>query len=152
MDAYTVSVVKNIPDSPSRTAYLNLVIAWDSLHSDFAKLFRAHGLTPTVFNAMRILIQGPKEGMRIGQVGAGLIQSVPDITRLLDRMERDGFVVRSRDLEDRRAVTVRLTAEGRRKCEGLYPAVTKMHKDQLAHMSDRDLNVMARLLEKALDR
>lgn len=145
-------MVKQIPDSPSRSAYLNLVIAWDALHSDFAKLFRAHGLTPTVFNAMRILVQGPKEGMRIGQVGEGLIQSVPDITRLLDRMERDGFVVRSRDLEDRRAVTVRLTQEGRRKCETLYPAVAKMHREQLSHMSDRDLKALARLLEKAIDR
>lgn len=145
-------MVKNIPDSPSRTAYLNLVIAWDALHGDFAKLFRGHGLTATVFNAMRILIQGPKEGMRIGQVGAGLIQSVPDITRLLDRMERDGYVMRSRDLEDRRAVTVQLTPEGRRKCESLYAAVSKMHKEQLAHMSDKDLLAMARLLEKAIDR
>ena len=145
-------MVKQIPDSPSRSAYLNLVIAWDALHSDFAKLFRAHGLTPTVFNAMCILVQGPKEGMRIGQVGEGLIQSVPDITRLLDRMERDGFVVRSRDLEDRRAVTVRLTQEGRRKCETLYPAVAKMHREQLSHMSDRDLKALARLLEKAIDR
>lgn len=152
MIAYTGNVVKQIPDSPSRSAYLNLVIAWDALHSDFAKLFRAHGLTPTVFNAMRILVQGPKEGMRIGQVGEGLIQSVPDITRLLDRMERDGFVVRSRDLEDRRAVTVRLTQEGRRKCETLYPAVAKMHREQLSHMSDRDLKALARLLEKAIDR
>jgi len=147
-----VYVAKKIPDSPSRSAYLNIVIAWDQLHGDFGKLFRENGLTPTVFNAMRILVQGPKEGMRIGEVGAGLIQRVPDITRLLDRMERDGFVSRIRNKDDRRAVTVRLTPEGRRKCESMYASVTKMHASQLQHMTDRELSTLAKLLEKAAER
>lgn len=150
--AYTVFVVKKIPESPSRSAYLNLVVAWDVLHGDFGKLFREGGITPTVFNAMRILIKGPKEGMHIGKVGGGLIQRVPDITRLLDRMERDGYVARSRNKDDRRTVTVRLTAEGRRKCESFYGEVVKMHRTQLAHMSERELNALSRLLEKAIGR
>ncbi len=149
---YTVIVAKKIPDSPSRTAYLTLMVAADRLHSDFAKLFKEHGLTATVFNAMRILIQGPKEGMRIGDVGQGLIQKVPDITRLLDRMQRDGYVARHRSKEDRRAVLVRLTALGKRKCESMYTAVSKMHRTQLDHMSDRELKTLARLCEKAMQK
>lgn len=148
---YTGTVAKKIPDSPSRSAYLNIVIAWDHLHGDFGKLFRENGLTPTVFNAMRILIQGPKEGMRIGEVGDGLIQRVPDITRLLDRMERDGFVTRLRNTDDRRAVTVQLTEEGRLKCESMYASVSKMHSTQLQHMSDRELTTLAKLLEKTTE-
>ena len=100
---------------------------------------------------MRILVLGPKEGMRIGEVGDGLIQRVPDITRLLDRMERDGFVTRLRNTDDRRAVTVQLTPEGRQKCESMYSAVTKLHATQLQHMSDRDLTTLAKLLEKAIE-
>ena len=126
------------------------MVAADRLHSDFAKLFKEHGLTATVFNAMRILIQGPKEGMRIGEVGKGLIQKVPDITRLLDRMERDGYVARYRSKNDHRAVLVRLTALGRRKCESMYAAVTKMHRTQLAHMSERELKTLTRLCSKAV--
>lgn len=143
-------VVKKIPDSPSRSAYLNIVIAWDHLHGDFGKLFRDNGLTPTVFNAMRILIKGPKEGMRIGEVGDGLIQRVPDITRLLDRMERDGYVTRLRNTDDRRAVTVLLTSKGKLKCESMYAEVTKMHAAQMQHMTDRELSTLAKLLEKAV--
>jgi DNA-binding MarR family transcriptional regulator len=147
-----VVVAKKIPESSSRSAYLNLIATSDILHSDFAKLFRAHGITATVFNAMRVIIQGPKEGLPVGKVGAGLIQQVPDITRLLDRMERDGWVKRKRSKIDRRSVTALLTAEGKRKCETLYADVSRMHKTQLAHMSDRDLKVLAKLLEKARER
>ena len=143
-------VAKKIPDSPSRSAYLNIVIARDHLHGDFGKLFRDNGLTPTVFNAMRILVKGPKEGMRIGEVGDGLIQRVPDITRLLDRMERDGYVTRLRNTEDRRAVTVQLTATGKQKCESMYAEVTKTHAAQMQHMTDRELSTLAKLLEKAI--
>ncbi|MDA0667281.1 MAG: MarR family transcriptional regulator [Planctomycetota bacterium] len=143
-------MAKKIPDSPSRSAYLNIVIAWDHFHGDFGKLFRESGLTPTVFNAMRILVQGPKEGMRIGEVGDGLIQRVPDITRLLDRMERDGYVTRLRNTDDRRAVTVQLTRAGKQKCESMYVAVAKMHATQFQHMTDSELRILAKLLEKAV--
>ena len=145
---YTADVVKNIPDSPSRSVYFSLMKSADILGGDFARLFRQYGVTATVFNAMRILIQGPEGGQRIGEIGRQLIQRVPDITRLIDRMERDGLVRRSRDPEDRRAVSIRLTGRGRRKCESLYSAVSAMHGEQLSHMSERDLNQLYKLLEK----
>jgi DNA-binding MarR family transcriptional regulator len=147
---YTANVVKNIPDSPSRSVYFSLMKSADILGGDFARLFRQHGITATVFNAMRILIQGPDEGQRIGEIGRQLIQRVPDITRLIDRMERDGLVERSRDTEDRRAVSIRLTEAGRRKCESLYSAVALRHKEQLSHMSERDLKQLHKLLEKTM--
>lgn len=145
-------MVKKIPDSASRTAYISLIATSDILHSDFAKLFRAHGITATVFNAMRIIIKGPKEGLPVGKVGAGLIQQVPDITRLLDRMERDGWVKRKRSMVDRRSVTALLTPEGKRKCESLYADVTRLHRTQMSHMSDRELKTLAKLLAKAGER
>ncbi|MCP4092009.1 MAG: winged helix DNA-binding protein [Planctomycetes bacterium] len=126
--------------------------AADILGGDFARLFRQHGITATVFNAMRILIKGPEEGQRIGEIGRQLIQRVPDITRLIDRMERDGLVFRNRDKEDRRAVTIRLTDLGVGKCESLYSAVSMHHKKQLAHMNDRDLRQLHTLLKKTMDR
>jgi len=147
---YTANVVKNIPDSSSRAAYFSLITAADILGGEFARLFRAHGITATVFNAMRILAQGPEEGQRIGEIGDQLIQRVPDITRLIDRMERDGYVRRQRDSQDRRAVTIKLTPAGKRKCEGLYPAVTKAHRSQLKHMSTQELVQLTKLLQKAV--
>lgn len=124
--------------------------AADILGGDFACLFRGHGTTATVFNTMRILIQGPETGQRIGEIGSQLIQRVPDITRLIDRMERDGFVRRQRDPEDRRAVTICLTSQGRSKCENLYYDVAKKHREQLSHMTERELTQLDKLLQKAM--
>jgi len=123
----------------------------DILGGEFAKEFRRHGISATVFNAMRILIQGPDSGQRIGEIGEQLIQRVPDITRLIERMERDGYVRRQRDSDDRRAVMIRLTAAGKRKCESLYPVVGSSHKAQLAHMSERELKQLHKLLDKAMN-
>jgi DNA-binding MarR family transcriptional regulator len=143
-------VAKNIPDSPSRSAYFSLMTAADILGGEFALLFRKNGITPTVFNTMRILIQGPEQGQRIGEIGEQLIQRVPDITRLIDRMERDGFVRRQGDPEDRRAVLIRLTAAGKRKCESLYSSVSKGHREQFAHMNERELKQIEKLLKKLM--
>jgi DNA-binding MarR family transcriptional regulator len=148
---YTAKVVKSIPESPARTAYFSLMKAADILGGDFARLFREKGITATAFNAMRILIQGPEEGQRTGEIRRQLIQRVPDITRLIDRMVRDGFVSRVRDRNDRRAVIIRLTERGREKCESLYSAVAANHEEQLSHMSERDLKQLHKLLEKAME-
>jgi len=145
---YTEKVIKNIPDSASRSAYFALMTAADILGGEFTRLFREHGITSTVFNAMRILIQGPESGQRIGEIGEQLIQRVPDITRLIDRMERDGFVRRARNTEDRRAVIIKLTDAGKRKCESLYFAVSKRHREQLLHMNARELKQLQKLLQK----
>jgi DNA-binding MarR family transcriptional regulator len=142
--------MNSIPETSSRAAYFSLMTCADRLGGEFAKLFREHGITATVFNAMRILIQKPNGGRRIGEIGQEMIQRVPDITRLIDRMERDGFVRRQRSAEDRRAVKITLTASGRRKCESLYTAVADMHQSQLAHMSERELQQLNRLLRKAM--
>jgi len=145
-------MARKIPDSPARAAHIRLLEAHEVLDGDFAQLFREAGITSTVFNALRALIQGPAEGMRIRDVGAKMIKRVPDITRLMDRMQRDGLVSRAVNKEDRRSVLVRLTAKGRRKCESLYNAVSKLHREQLKHMSERELKQLEKLLAKALIR
>lgn len=145
-------MVKQIPDSASRVAHIRLLEAHEIIDGEFQTLFREHGITGTVFNAMRALIQGPAEGMRIRDVGCQLIKRVPDITRLMDRMQRDGYVTRVTNKADRRSVLVRLTAKGKRKCESLYPSMTKLHREQFSHMSDRELKQLEKLLAKAMAR
>lgn len=143
---------KQIPDSASRAAHIRLLEAHEVIDGEFQSLFRDHNITGTVFNAMRALIQGPVEGMRIRDVGCLLIKRVPDITRLMDRMQRDGYVTRVSNKADRRSILVRLTAKGKRKCESLYPGATKLHREQFGHMSERELKQLEKLLAKAMAR
>ena len=50
----------------------------------------------------------------LGQLGTELALAPPSVTRLVDRLEERGLIVRQRDLEDRRKVVATLTADGRR--------------------------------------
>ncbi|MEZ5977660.1 MAG: MarR family transcriptional regulator [Planctomycetota bacterium] len=123
--------------------------AHERLGGEFADLFRSRGITPAQFNVLRILVRAPKGGVPCSRITEELIHRLPDVTRLLDRMERDGLVTRRRCDEDRRVVKVEISAKGRKTCEGLYDAVSELHERQFAHLSARDVTALAALLAKA---
>ena len=73
---------------------------------------------------------------------------VPDVTRLLDRMEDAGLVTRSRCTEDRRVVRAALTAEGRKRVDTLDDPVLELHAEQCADLRAGDLEALEDLLER----
>jgi DNA-binding MarR family transcriptional regulator len=70
------------------------------------------GITPTQYNVLRILRGAGKEGLCGREIGERLISRVPDVSRLLDRMEEQGLMTRERDPADRRHVTARVSSRG----------------------------------------
>lgn len=133
--------------SPAQEAYLNLLRTASALEGDFARLFRSRGLTDSSYNALRILRgEGP---CTCSQVGARLVVRVPDVTRLIDRLERMGLAARERSSEDRRVVRIEITDAGRALLADLDGPVDALHAHQLNHMSDADLRELSRLLELA---
>jgi len=139
----------SLNDSPRRLAYLALVSASEVLVEQFRRLFQAHGLTLTQFNVLRLLITGHPDGETCSALRDGLLHRVPDVTRLVDRMERSGLVLRKRSEQDRRVVYVQITPEGQRRAEALYPAVTQLHERQFADLSDDELVDLERMLRIA---
>lgn len=124
-----------LKDTPARNAYLALVQLTELLTGQFSTLFRSRGLSLAQFNALRILVRGPAEGIPCQRIGESLVHRVPDVTRLVDRMERAGLVKRQRCDDDRRVVRVRITPNGRRLCEGLYDEVAALHEAQFESFS-----------------
>lgn len=133
----------------SRDAFLSIVRVQDRLASDFQSLFKTEGLTMTQLNCLRILI-GTKKPIPCQEVGARLIQRVPDVTRLLDRMEKEGLVERTRSAEDRRIVLVSVTPEGKRRSDRLTKPTLALHAKQMKALSDKELRQLETLLEKLL--
>ena len=122
-------------DLASQDLFLDLVRAHEQLMGEFQELFKAHGLTMAWFNVLRILLGGPAEGLPCQAVAERLVQRVPDVTRLLDRMEKAGLVTRQRSASDRRVVLVTPTDEGRSRCDALADPVLALHARQLEHLS-----------------
>jgi len=106
-------------------------------------------ITPTQYNVLRILRGARPAGLCREDIRLRLVAQVPDVTRLLDRMEQAGMVGRERDTEDRRLVTTRITAKGLRLLEDLDAPLKKAHEGQFGHMSKTELRTLIALLAKA---
>jgi DNA-binding MarR family transcriptional regulator len=92
-------------ESAAEEAYLNLLRTTTVLMADFDQLFRQYGVTEQQYNVLRIL-RGAGEPLPSLEVASRMITRVPDITRLVDRLETAGLVARRRCTEDRRVVYV----------------------------------------------
>ncbi|MEZ6014556.1 MAG: MarR family transcriptional regulator [Planctomycetota bacterium] len=131
-----------------RTMFVELLKTHERLQSEFALLFKQHKLTLAQFNVLRILRGAGPQGLACQEIGERLINRLPDVTRLLDRMEAARLVSRERSSEDRRVVTVKLTAEGRRRVDALDEPVLALHEQQVAHLSVREVEELASALER----
>jgi DNA-binding MarR family transcriptional regulator len=89
-------------------AFIAVLRTADQPNSRAAEMFKQHGLSPTQYNALRILRAAGPEGLACTEVGKRMINRDPDITRLLDRLEARGLIRRGREQEDRRVIKTRV--------------------------------------------
>src|SRR5690606_27540187 len=101
------------------------------LDTEISETLKPHGLTPTQYNVLRILRGAGEEGYCRYEVGDRLVTAVPDVTRLLDRLEAVGLVDRARDPKDRRHVRARITPRGLRVLDELDGVMQELHRRQL---------------------
>ncbi len=130
-------------------AILNLERTADRLQNSFRLMLKPHGLTPTQYNALRILRGAGPGGLTCTELGNRLIKEDPDITRLVDRLARQGMVIRHKDKQDRRVSHTEITAAGLEKLKVLDPLVTESVQNQVKHMGSRRLSLLIDLLEEA---
>src|SRR5512138_1409830 len=84
--------------------YLNLVRTADALTRELELFLQPFGLTATQYNVLRILRGAGEEGATCTAISERLLAFDPDVTRLLDRLEKSGWVQRTRSVTDRRVV------------------------------------------------
>jgi DNA-binding MarR family transcriptional regulator len=130
-------------------ALLNIRRTSDKLQHYTQQLFKPHGVTPTQYNVLRILRGAGENGLRCSEVGERLVSSDPDITRLLDRLQKQKLVRRKRDAKDRRVIHTMISAEGLRLLKEMDPLVNDGVKQILKHMSREKLTTLVALLEEA---
>jgi len=133
---------------PEQEVYLNLLRTAEHLGAPFDALFKAHGLSQTQYNALRIM-RGHGEPIASSTVARQMVTREPDITRLLDRLVKRGLVTRQRSDADRRVMLTSLTSEGEGLLAEMDGPVRELHERQLAHMSREELRTLSGLLERA---
>jgi len=137
-------------ESLEQEVFLEVLRTGNALIGDLVDLLRPYHLTQPQYNVLRILRGAGPAGLPTGEVGERMVVSrEPDVTRLLIRMEARGLVQRERRSDNRRFVTARITREGLRLLKALDEPVRQMHARQLRHMTRRELDLLAGLLERA---
>ncbi|MGA8430275.1 MAG: MarR family transcriptional regulator [Candidatus Sulfotelmatobacter sp.] len=139
-------------DSPGRpvncreeAAFLDLLRTTDVLSRRLSLVLKSEDLSSTQYNVLRIL-RGAPEGLACGEIADRMITRDPDVTRLLDRLEKRQLISRCRDTEDRRTVMARITGEGLKVLARLDAPVQAAHRKQLGHLGRERMQALTELL------
>src|SRR5216683_2802634 len=142
------------PPSSRRTLSLEnrifvaLLQAADTLAQEAEQLVKIAGLTGAQYNVLRILRGAEPQGLACRAIGDRMISHDPDMTRLLDRLEKRGLITRERQTDDRRVVKTRITPQALSLLKTLDQPVRELHKHQFRHMSASRLKILSGLLEE----
>ncbi|TWU00093.1 Transcriptional repressor MprA [Botrimarina colliarenosi] len=136
-------------DLPEQEAMLNIARTMARLSEPFDQLFKSYGVSGPLFNILRILRGTGGDGVPSGEIGPQMVTPAPDVTRLVDRLEKLGLAARQRSDADRRVVLVKLAPKGRRLLTKLDPQVRQLHRDTLGHLSATELRSINKLMVRA---
>jgi DNA-binding MarR family transcriptional regulator len=129
-------------------AFIALQRAADKLAQQAEQLVKANGLTGAQYNVLRILRGAEPDGLACSTISERMISHDPDMTRLLDRMEKRDLITRQRQTDDRRVVKTRITGGGLELLKQLDHPIRELHKKQFAHMGNARVKELADLLEE----
>ncbi len=135
------------PMSPESEALLNIHRTAGHLDAGMTELLKPLELSPAQYNVLRILRGAGKSGLACSEIGDRMVTRDPDITRLLDRLEKRGLIGRSRESKDRRVITVRITAEGLGVLKRLDSAVERFTRSHFGTLGAERLRLLIDALE-----
>ena len=127
---------------PSDEALLSILRTASVLDHGSSEVLRPFGITTTKYNVLRILRGAGAGGLCGREIAERLISRVPDVSRLLDRMEEMGLLSKKREKEDRRHVTARITAKGRRVLEKATPGLEAFGRARVERLSARTVEAL----------
>src|SRR5271155_1044255 len=138
---------KKARGTPEEAAFLDLLRTCDLLSRGPAQFLKSEDLSPTQYNVLRILRGAPPAGLPCGEIASRMITRDPDVTRLLDRLEKRELISRCRETKDRRTVMARIKPEGLKLLGRLDEPVQAAHRKQLGHLGRERLRALAELLQ-----
>lgn len=144
--AAVLAAAGDAPATPERALHLDIARTAAALGDALERAIRPRGLTGAQYNVLRILRDAEPAGLCRNALRERLPTRMPDVTRLLDRLEGAGLVTRQRDPQDRRLVTTCITPRGRRTADELDVAVREEHERRLGVLEPVQARTLAELL------
>jgi DNA-binding MarR family transcriptional regulator len=136
---------------PAQDAVLGVMTAADRLHRAFAEICERHGTTPDQYGVLRILRDAYPDGRARGEVAERCIHRAPDMTRMLDRLVRQGLAKRMRDADDRRCSLATITKAGLALLERMDPEIAAAMRHLTKSLSRPQLKQLTRLTDALVE-
>ncbi|MFO7312937.1 MarR family winged helix-turn-helix transcriptional regulator [Rhodothermus marinus] len=134
--------------SPAQEALLNVLVTSSWLQNELSALMAPFGVTPTQYNVLRILRGSHPGKLTCTEIGRRMLDRTPDVTRLLNRLERAGLVTRSRASHDKRVVEVSITEKGLELLARMQPVVDAAQERLMSRLSPEELRLLSELLDR----
>jgi MarR family transcriptional regulator, organic hydroperoxide resistance regulator len=126
---------------------VSLLRTTDVLQERFEQMIRPFNISMTQYNVLRILRGAGPSGRTCGEIGERMIAREPDVTRLLERMEKANLIKRTRDSADRRVVVTRITSCGLKLLDQIDPKLREID-GLLKPMGERKIETTLKLLDE----
>lgn len=133
--------------SVAHEAVISLMVAADHLDQVAEAVFQRHGLTGDQYNVLRILRGVHPEGHPRCEIARRMIHRSPDVTRMLDRLCRQGVVSRTRNPDDRRESIATITRAGLALLERVDPDLQRAQAELTSPLSEAELRRLSRLCD-----
>ena len=135
-------------ESRSKEAALALLRTVDIMKRSWTEVLEPHGITLQQYNVLRILRGAEPDGLNTLAIAGRMVERAPGITRMLDRLEKKGWIRRSRGTADRRCVTVRISPSGLALLAGLDDTISAADDHMVNVLTDKELTTMIQQLDR----
>ena len=128
-------------------AVISLMVAADHFEQAVAPVWEHHGITADQYNVLRILRGVHPDGHSRNEIARRMIHRAPDVTRMLDRLVRQGLARRRRNSSDRRESIATITDAGLELLARIDPDVHGVQATLTRALSERELRELVRLCD-----
>lgn len=118
------------------------------LRRHYDRVIEPHGITTQQYNVLRILRGAHPDPLPTLEIGERLIEQVPGVTRLLDRLEEKGLVVRQRCTHDRRMVHCWISEAGLRLLAGMDTVIDQADEASMGDLSTEEVEELVGYLDR----
>ena len=135
-------------ESTAQEAFLNILVCSNHIRSRIEAVCLKQGITHAQFNVLRILNGKYPEGYPRGDIINRMIEPAPDVTRLIDRLIKQGLVKRFTSDQDRRLSLTKITNKGRGVLKKINPKIDSLFKIVSDKINKTERKQLSVLLEK----
>lgn len=138
-------------ESPFQKAVINVIYTANWLRDQQTELFKQHDILPQHYNVLRIVNGKHPKSVSPGDIKEVMLDKGNDVTRLVDKLVKMGFLKRSLCEENRRKIDINLTEKGLKFLKELNEPMRKQYLNMKKVLSEKEAETISNLLDKLRD-